>query len=198
MNDFERDNRWQREVRDQVLVPGFYGRYATEGRYVLIDKGRLATILQKRFAVDTIMQGREGSALCIEEKIVRWPGYRYASFCLETKSCTVPGFESDGWMVYGQADYLLYCFQTEDGDLDCWLIDFPKLKTWFWPREHTFPAFQLEHTHNRSAGRKVPIMDVHRSVPAWRRQVNKPRANAPLQLEMFARKFDYPKDEAAE
>lgn len=171
MNDFERDNKWQRQVRNEILAPGFYGQYAVDGRYVVIDKGRLATILQKRYAVDTIVQGRDGSALCIEEKIVRWPGYRYASFCLETKSCTVPGHESPGWMFYGEADFLLYCFQTETGDLDCWLIDFPKLQEWFWPREDKFQAFQMQNTLNKTAGRKVPIADVHRCVPAWRRQV---------------------------
>ena len=173
MNDFVRDNAWQRQVRDAVLAPGFYGQYAVEGRYVFIDKGRLASALQRE-AVDTILQGKDGQAICVEEKIVRWPGYKYAAFCLETKSCTVPGRESPGWMFYGQADYLLYCFQLEDGGLDCWLIDFPKLQEWFWPRESTFPSFQMERTINRSAGRKVPTADVHRSVPAWRRRVSAP------------------------
>ena len=78
MNYFEDDDAFQRRVRDEVLAPGFYGRYAIDGRYVVIDKGRLATILQKRYAVDTVVQGRDGSAIFVEEKIVRWPGYRYA------------------------------------------------------------------------------------------------------------------------
>ena len=108
---------------------------------------------------------------CIEEKIVRWPGYRYADFCLETQSCTVPGHELPGWMFYGEADYLLYCFQLDDGALDAWLIDFPKLYEWFWPRESTYPVFQMK-TRNRTRGRKVPVADVHRSVPAWRRRVS--------------------------
>ena len=46
MNDFHADNAWQRKVRDEVLAPGFYGQYAVEGRYVVVDKGRLSTILQ--------------------------------------------------------------------------------------------------------------------------------------------------------
>lgn len=171
MNEFERDDKWQKSVRNEILAPEFYGNYAVEGRYVVIDKGRLATIWQKRYAVDTIVQGRDGAAICIEEKIVRWPGYRYAAFALETKSCTIPGRESPGWMFYGQADYLLYCFQLDDASLDCWLIDFKKLQEWFWPLEATFPLFQMKDTLNKSAGRKVPVADVHRSVPAWRRQV---------------------------
>jgi hypothetical protein len=170
MNDFARDNEWQRGMRDRILAPGLYRHVATDGRYVFIDKGQLATLLQKRFAVDTILQGIDGRAICIEEKIVRWPGYRYANFCLETKSCTVPGHESDGWMVYGQADYLVYCFQTELGDLDVWVIDWPKLKAWFWPIEATFPEFRMRNL-NETMGRLVPIADVERSVPTWRHWV---------------------------
>jgi hypothetical protein len=173
MGDFERDNAWQRSVRDAVLAPGFYGVYAFDGRYVFIDKGRLAETLQRRYAVDTIVQTRNGDAVCIEEKIVRWPkrGQPYSAFCLETHSCTKPGFESPGWMEYGQADYLLYCFQQDDGDLDCHLIDFPKLQAWFAPRVEAYPTFGPLDTLNRSMGRTVPIRDVHRSVPAWHRRV---------------------------
>jgi hypothetical protein len=170
MNDFHSDNAWQRRVRDEVLAPQFYGRYAKEGRYVFVDKGRLASILQKRYAVDTVLQARDGSALCIEEKIVRWPGYKYACFCLETKSCTLPGLESPGWMFYGEADYILYCFHQDDGGLDCWLIDFPKLQQWFWPRESGFTPFHMK-TKNRTFGRKVPIANVHRAVPTWRKVI---------------------------
>lgn len=47
VSDFVRDNEWQRKVRDSVLAPGFYGSYAVDGRYVFIDKGRLATTLQR-------------------------------------------------------------------------------------------------------------------------------------------------------
>lgn len=167
MNDFHDDDKWQRDQRDRILAPGFYGRYAVSGRYVVLDKGRMANILQQRFAVDTIVQGRDGAAICIEEKIVRWKGYRYECFALETKSCTVPGHESPGWMFYGEADYLLYCFQQENDDLDCWLIDFPQLYDWFWPRESTFPIFRNEKK-NRTLGRVVPIEDVRRAVSTGR------------------------------
>jgi len=163
MNDFVRDNEWQREQRDNILVPGFYQRYAFDGRYVLIDKGRFANILQRRFEVDTIMQAGEGNAIALEEKIVRWPGYTYTAYTLETESCTNPGHESEGWMRYGQADYLLYCFQNEHDGLDCHLVDFPKLKAWFWERVETFPTFLMQ-TKNRSAGRKVPISAVQKAI----------------------------------
>lgn len=164
MNDFRTDDLWQKSVRDEVLVPGFYGKYATDGRYVMIDKGNLASQIQRDFAVDTIAQGRDGSAVCIEEKIVRWKGRPYTAFFLETKSCTVPGREKTGWMFYGRADFLLYCFHQEDGGLDAWLIDFPKLQKWFWPIADTFPASRMSDK-NRTEGRVVPIDGVSGGVP---------------------------------
>lgn len=167
-SDFHRDNEWQRRIRDVVLAPRLYDRHAHGGRYVFIDKGKLASVLQKRYSVDAIMQGRDGRAICIEEKIVRWPGYVYRDFCLETDSCTIPGRESAGWMQYGQADYLLYCFETEAGDLDCYLIDFPALREWFWPRLDRYKIFGPLQTLNRSMGRKVPIKDVCLAVRTWR------------------------------
>ncbi len=179
MSDFHRDDAWQKGMRDAILAPHFYGKYAMEGRYVFVDKGRLATLLQKRYAVDTICQGRGGRAVCIEEKIVRWPGYVYSAYTLETQSCTKPGRESDGWMVYGEADYLLYCFATENNDLNCHLIDFPRLKKWFWPRLGRFHDFGPLPTLNATNGKKVPIIDVDEAgLIVWRRLVSAGRAAA--------------------
>jgi hypothetical protein len=163
MNDFDRDNKWQREQRDSILIPGFYEKFSTDGRYVLIDKGRFATILQKRLSVDTIVQSKGGRAVAIEEKIVRWPGYSYKNFTLETDSCTRPGRESEGWMHHCEADYLLYCFQQEAGFLECHLLDFQKLKAWFWPLVDSFKTFGPLDTLNASAGRQVPIEDARKA-----------------------------------
>jgi hypothetical protein len=170
MNDFARDDAWQRGVRDRLLAP-FYAKRATGGRYVFIDKGKIASKLQRLYAVDTILQGGDGEAICVEEKIVRWPAKRgtpYTAFSLETKSCTVPGREAPGWMWYGEADYLLYVFETAAGGLDCHLIDFPKLQEWFWKCERDFPTFGPLATLNRSAGRVVPIESVRAAIPCWR------------------------------
>jgi hypothetical protein len=185
MNEFLRDNAWQQSVRDEVLAPGFYGQHAYMGRYVLIDKGRLASVLQKRFAVDTIVQARDGRAICIEEKIVRWPGYHYRFFCLETHSCTRKGYESDGWMRYGEADYLLYCFEQECGGLSCYLIDFPALKTWFWPLEDIFKEFGPLPTFNATMGRLVPITVVQENVRTWHFTVSKKFAPAGTQMYLY-------------
>ena len=177
MNVFVRDNAWQREVRDRILAPSFYGEYSMNGRYVFLDKGKLATTLQKRFAVDTIMQKKSGETVCIEEKIVRWPknkdgGLRdkaYAAFTLETRSCTIPGRETPGWMAYAEADYLLYCFSSRsDTYLTCYLLDFPALKEWFWPRADNYPKTVTEQI-NRTECRVVPIADVTADVRHWKR-----------------------------
>lgn len=166
MNEFHRDDHWQREIRDRVLVPEFYQK-RTDGRFVLMDKGRLAGFMQKRMAVDTIAQRRSGEAVSVEEKIVRWKGRVYTAFCLETHSCTVKGRESPGWMVYGDADYLLYCFQQDDGSLLCYLMDFQRLKEWFWPLEDRWPTTETTQI-NRTRCRKVPIAEVQAAVPCWR------------------------------
>lgn len=161
MNDFERDNAWQLQVRDRFLAP-FYGRYSLEGRYVFVDKGRCARLIQKRMAVDTIAQSRRGGAVCIEEKIVR---REYPCFFLETESCTKPGHESSGWMTYAEADYLLYCFETASGSaLKCYLIDFPALKEWFWKEHGRFRRHQMRGTLNETAGQLVPIHEVQRAL----------------------------------
>lgn len=185
MNDFDRDNEWQRKVRDTVLAPGFYGSFAVEGRYVFIDKGRLATTLQKKYAVDTVVQGKNGKACCIEEKIVRWKGYVYRAYTLETDSCTKPGFESPGWMRYGQADYLLYAFMRPDR-LCVHLIDFPQLQAWFSDNETRFDVFGPLDTLNRSMGRKVPLVDVAANVKVWVRDVF-PDPTAEHYAELFPR-----------
>jgi hypothetical protein len=179
VNDWLEDDKWQKEQRDVLLAPFFYGQHARDGRYVFMDKGRLATVLQKRFAVDTVMQCKSGASVCIEEKIVRWKGKVYDAICLETHSCTKEGHESDGWMVYGEADYLLYCMQQADGSLHAYLIDFPKLKEWFWPRVDSFAVFGPLKTLNATKGRVVPLADIHAGdVPISKHIICAPKVEA--------------------
>lgn len=180
-NTFDRDKQFGREVRDRILCPQLYGPRAVEGRYILVDKGAFADHLQRYAAVDTLLQGRDGLVIPIEEKIVRWPGYEYRDFAFETNSCTVPGRESIGWMHYGLAWYLLYCFMQACGrTLICYLIDFPALKEWFWRNDNyqQFPVFGPLLTHNRSMGRKVPIAVVQATVKTVRFVLEEPQAGS--------------------
>lgn len=156
-NDFGEANRWQLAKRNAVLAP-FYRHHALDGRFVFLDKGWLSTVIQKRHAVDKFLQSRkDGSAVAIEEKLVQWPGYRYTAYCFETHSCTKPGRESPGWMVYGSADILAYGFEQACKGIDLHLIDFPRLQAWFREREDIFPDFGPLRTLNATKGKKVSI-----------------------------------------
>ena len=166
MRDFDHDNDQQRRIRDEILIPQVYQMQTIGGHYVLLDKGRLAHRLQQELGIDTIVQAPDGGVVAVEEKI-DWKGYTTRNFALETHSCTKPGRESPGWMVYSEADYLLYCFVTPEQGLDCHLIDFPKLKEWFWPIHEQFNVFGPLSTLNRTMGRLVPITTVHANVPTW-------------------------------
>ena len=172
MSRFHDDDAAQKAVRDAVLGPGLYGPHSKEGRYVYLDKGRLATLLQKRYAVDTFWQRLDGRATAVEEKIVRWPPYgrAYADLVLETRSCTVPGHESPGWMEYGQADLLNYALCQANGDVLCLLMPFPILQEKFWPVHEQFEETITEQ-HNRTACRKVPIKWIEDNVGLYRKLI---------------------------
>ncbi len=157
---FETDNTFQLAKRDRYLKP-FYQKRSEEGRFVFMDKGNLATILQREFAVDTIMQKAGGLAIGVEEKIVRWPGHEYTAFVLETWSCTVPGHERQGWMRTARCDFLLYAFEQQDGSLKVYVIPFRELQTWFFANDHhlTYSPTRTKQI-NRTECRVVPIADV--------------------------------------
>ncbi len=161
---------WAIAMRDTYLVQ-FYGKYSLNGRYVFIEKSACSDILQKRLAIDTIYtSAKTGGSICVEEKIVQWPGrYPYDDFFLETKSFTVKGHESLGWMHYAKADYLLYAFEREDlSSLDVYFINFPELRDWFWKVYERYQICVMGNTFNHTEGRKVPIRDVVRSVKSTR------------------------------
>jgi hypothetical protein len=162
MNDFILDNFWQQNIRDTILKP-FYKQTAYEGRFVFADKGKLAEMLQKEMAVDTIMQGKENKIIGIEEKIVRWPGYKYTSYTLELMSCTVPGREKKGWMYYAQCNILLYCFVQADNSILAHAIPFNALQKWFFANKDKYNSTitkQINHTECKI----VPISDVWSNV----------------------------------
>lgn len=194
MNRFHRDDDGQKMVRDLVIGPGLYGMFSVDGRYVTLDKGRMATILQKRFSVDTVLQARSGNAAFIEEKIIRWPvsNRAYTAFTLETKSCTVPGRESDGWMVYGEADWLNYALCQRNGDIVCYLIDFQKLKAAFWPAVDQFRETVTTQL-NRTACRLVPIDWINEKVGSYVRVIKPTREGSQAVMEFNA--MHYRRDE---
>ncbi len=171
MNRFHRDDGAQKAVRDIVIGPGLYGQFSQDGRYVYIDKGRMAMIIQRRLSCDTVLQSdKDGSAVGIEEKIVRWNRRAYTALTLETKSCTNVGHESDGWMVYGEADWLNYAMCQENGNVLCYLIDFQKLKEEFWKDVESFRE-TVTTQYNHTACSLVPIKWVDDRVGICRRML---------------------------
>jgi len=154
MNDFTRDDKWQREMRDAFLVP-FYRRYSG---FIFLDEGRFAKMMQQD-GCDTLVWLGQHSPIAIEEKIVRCPEDRppYTAICLETESCTTAGRIARGWMWYSKADVLLYCLHQQDDTLECLWIKFPQLHQWFWPREKQFSLSVMTDTINKTASRIVPI-----------------------------------------
>lgn len=166
-NDFNAAIAFTRDMRDTFLIH-LYNKYSYDGRYVFIDKSACSSILQKELAVDTIVQSAKDKAksVCIEEKIEQWPGWKRKNFALETRSCTVVGREKLGWMHYAKADYLLYAFAFEgNSGLEVYLIDFPKLREWFWNLPERYPPHIMKETINHTEFEKVPIDDVRKAVP---------------------------------
>jgi hypothetical protein len=172
MSEFAIDDRWQKGIRERILKP-FYKKNAHEERFIFVDKGKLADVLQKEFAVDTILQKSDNRVLAIEEKIIRWPGYTYTAFTLEIMSCTVPGRERQGWMYTAKCDLLLYCFiQENSNDAIIYVIPFVELQNWFFENgrfcQYTSTITkQINHTECKV----VPIADVLIGVPSTKKIV---------------------------
>jgi hypothetical protein len=165
INQFQIYDKKQKEYRNKLLKP-FYLEKSHEGRFVFVDKGKIADILQKEYAVDTIMQINHELVKSIEEKIVNWPGYKYTNYTLEIMSCTVPGREKQGWMHYGKCDILLYCFVQENETIEAHAIPFEKLQTWFFNNDNYLKykstiTEQINHTECKL----VLIKDVFDNVP---------------------------------
>jgi hypothetical protein len=159
MNDYLDDDAFQRERRDALLRPLFYDRWFPYQYRFVTDRDMQGQ------GIDTVLMPDGGIKMVrIDEKIVRWPGYRYRAFSLETRSCTVAGFEKPGWMFSGEADILLYCFARPDDALSCWWIDMAALQKWFWPKEQTFAPFRMSE-HNQTMGRVVLIQAVQLNIP---------------------------------
>ena len=85
---------------------------------------------------------------------------KWDDFALETKSCTVRGYEKDGWMKYSCANWLIYGFDLVTS-IELYQIDFRKLRAWFW-NDDNFLNYSTIITSqiNRTESRIVPIEDV--------------------------------------
>jgi len=159
---FQTDLNFAEKYRQRLK--DFYSIKALDGRYVFINKtsGKLGNELQQK-SIDTILQLTDKKEIYIEEKIVRWKGKKYTAFTLETESCSIVGREKDGWMKYGEFDYLIYGFIQENDNIEVYVIPFQKLKKWFWENYELFPITKTEQI-NKTICRVVDIKEVEKNV----------------------------------
>lgn len=170
-NNFENDLCFGKQY--YPLLEVLFKHYFYESRYVFIDKSRFSTLVQKRLHVDMTAQVAIDESAGIELKVVRWPLKEspHTRFCLETRSCTNPGYESPGWMETSQADFLLYAFVIDGIGLDAYIINLPLLQQWFSACLQRDPEKWYIHTMtsgNRTESRLVPIEEVVTLIPTTR------------------------------
>ncbi len=157
-----RDDEWQKAVRDRLLVP-YYRKISHEEQFTCLD-GLDPSVLELQKRGDTIVRTKT-TVKFIEEKFVRWPGYEYSAFALETKSCTNRGRQSEGWMATSKADVLAYVFVREqDREALVYFIPFPELKEWFEQHQHEYRVWRATYS-NRTECRIVDISDVVAAMP---------------------------------
>jgi len=172
-HEFNRQDKFQIERRDRYLIPFYKIRYAFEGRYVFMEKfneNGKRSVIETQY--DTVVQQRHGFEY-IEEKISSWSDKigKRDLFMLETDSCTNPGHKSLGWMHNTKPHKLLYAFEMKEGGLDIYVIDFQKLKDWFWPIHTKYDVWE-QPGFNRTQCRKVPINDVVGIIPTTHYIIN--------------------------
>ena len=121
-----------------------------------------AGILFEKNSNAKIVRDKNGR-FCKGTHYSHWKGKKYTAFTLETESCTIEGREKDGWMKYGEFDYLLYGFVQQDNNIELYVIPFQKLKKWFW---ENYKNFQITETNqiNRTRCRIVDIKEVETRV----------------------------------
>lgn len=157
------------------LLDIFYKHYCYDARFVRLGdlaKSPFSNFLQRTLKTDTVIQTSVQVSYGVEEKVVGWPAHDqpHTAFFLETRSCTNKGHESRGWMATCKADLLLYAFEIKDVGLLIYLLDFPRLRHWFWEQylpSLSRPAYGLSvmPDENRTEGRVVAITRVIKEVP---------------------------------
>lgn len=175
VNDFYTDDAWQKTMRERFFVPHYRETFAAFG---FLDGDREFDRAMQKHGIDTIVLSHVGATHTIEEKIARYKGKVYDAIAVETRSCTLPGMEKDGWIITAKAEFLLYGIETAEGDLDTLLVDMNQLKSWFAENYQNYPPHVMPDK-NRSECRIVKINDIMAGVPKCRRFLLKAAPLAP-------------------
>ena len=144
-DQFRTDLRFEKQ-KDRMLLNAFYNYLCGKNNWFKVGK-----TLQDR-GIDIVNKKTEEA---YENKVRR---KEWNDFALETESCSVKGYEKDGWMKYSEADWLMYGFSVEKS-IKLYQIDFKKLKSWFWNNYFKYPEI-ITPQINKSKSRVVPIEDV--------------------------------------
>lgn len=141
------------EYRSMEILTPFIRARSFDGRFVLIEKGRLATELQKSVG-DAMLTGTDGKLWAVEVKAEE--SNRHQNLFLETWSNL--SRYTPGWMVTLNTDLLLYHFIRED---ELYVANFQRIKEWaFKSREiYSYPERKQSKYDqlNDTWGRCVPI-----------------------------------------
>jgi len=159
--DFKQDLAFAERAR--VLLNGFYESVAKEGKFVPLERSPGSIWIQRNAHVDCILSSRRGGSVTIEEKIVRWPGYKYSAMTLETHSNLERTQEDDigdGWMKTSTADILLCAFEGPEGGLTVWAFDLPMLREWFFANFENYPIADTSNRYYTTRCRVVPMAHV--------------------------------------
>lgn len=115
------------EAEGLARVYAFLKVQTDDGRYVRIEKGRLAAQLQQE--IGDVLMNREGSLYSAEVKIEQ---HFTGNLFLETFSNAMPERLKPGWLFTNQADLLLYHFLDRPRSL--FVASLPRLKGWAFRR----------------------------------------------------------------
>lgn len=171
MNAFDSLPTRATERRSRELLKQFIADQCDEGRYVILEKGPLAPLLQR--LIGDYAMNIDGRLWTAEHKAEeRSTGNffleLFSNRCLDDRAAHAEHGMRPGWMLTNRADLLLYHFMDRD---ELYVLDFFKLKRWAWGyrnggigniwRYERQVKMQEKHAQrNDTVGVCVPISDV--------------------------------------
>jgi len=148
------------EARSRRILHPFIEQRSFEGRYVLLEKGRLAAELQKAIG-DVIHTGLDGQLRSLELKAEE--ENKHGNFFLETWSNL--SRLTPGWMITSRSDLLLYHFLSEN---TLCVMNLPRLQDWAFRQRNIYEFNEKQQRKynqmNDTWGRCVPIDIIERDV----------------------------------
>lgn len=177
VNDFKRNAfDGEKHIKSRIL-PTLEKEFAVKGKVIYLRDSHCSLYIQKNVHIDAIADNGEKS-VGIEIKTVNSTEKYYTRLFAETRSCTLPGRESNGWMHINtkgesggsEADLLAYVFLRRNRSLEMYVYDLPQFKQWFWQCVPTC-KWQLwtMPDQNMTEGYLVPLLEIQNAgIPTHR------------------------------